>query len=116
MSTNKLSRERLPGYFDDFTKRHLRDDLPETVAIEVLSPERGDQHLVTDAHLLGITYDPNSNALEVALGSGDHRVYDPKEVWVREDDDGFPSAIEVIRPDGVRELLRLTRGAARGSA
>jgi hypothetical protein len=108
-TTTKLPRERLAEYFDTFTKRFLRDESPEAVDIEVLEPELGDQRAAHAVRLVGITFDRHTNALEIALDSGDHRVYHPQEVWVREEDDTFPSAIEVIRPDGAREVLSLKR-------
>ena len=44
MTTTKLiPREQWQETFDRFTKRHLRDDLPEAVTIEHLSPDLGDQ-------------------------------------------------------------------------
>ena len=108
-TTIRLTRERLPEFFETFTKRFLRDDSPEAVDIEVLEPEWGDQRAAHGARLNGITYDTHTNALEFALGSGDHRVYQPEEVWVRAEDDGFLSAIEVVRPEGAREVVSLKR-------
>lgn len=108
-TTTKLPRERLPEYFDTFTKRFLRDESPEVVDIEVLGPEWGDQRVAQSVLLVGITYDSHTDALEFALEAGDHRVYRPEEVWVREEDDSFPSAIEVVRPDGAREVVSLKR-------
>lgn len=116
MSTTRIPRERLPGYFDQFTKRFLVDGAPEAVDIEVLEPEGGDQPAARSARLMGITYDRHTNALEIALASGDHRAYGPQEVWVREDDDGFLSAIEVVRSDGVREVVSLRRAGGPGTA
>jgi hypothetical protein len=59
--------------------------------------------------LLGITYDRKKDSLEFALDSGDHRVLDPGEVWVMEEPDGFVSAVEVVRPDGGREVVSVKR-------
>lgn len=109
MPTTKVPRERLLQYFDAFSKRFLTDDSPEAVDIDVLDPELGDQPLTHAARLVGITYDTGANTLEFALESGNHRVYEPEEVWVREGDDGFVSAIEVVRPGGAREVVSLTR-------
>ena len=37
----------------------------------------------------GITYDPKEKALEFEMEAGDHRVFNPKEVWTAEEFDGF---------------------------
>jgi hypothetical protein len=113
-STKLIKRELLPSYFEAFTKRFLIDGAPEQVDVEVLEDNLGDQHEVTGARLLGISYDRERDALEVAVEPasgvvGDHRVYEPQEVWVVEEPDGFVSALEVVRPDGAREVLSVRR-------
>ena len=61
------------------------------------------------ARLLGVSYDKRSNTLEFELDAGDHRVYEPQEVWVIEEPDGFLNAIEVVLPDGSREVVSVKR-------
>jgi hypothetical protein len=111
-TTMKIPPDRLATYFDAFTKRFLRDGSPEAVDVEVASPEWGDQFEVEGARLIGITYDPRTNALELALDFGnrraaDHRVYAPREVWTVEEPNGFVSSIEIVRPDGARETVSI---------
>ena len=107
--TTKIPPQELAPHFDLFTKRFLRDDSPESATIEILSPELGEQHAAENAVLLGVTYDKHSRALEFAFDSGDHRVYQPDEVWTLEDPDGFISSIELVRRDGTREIVTLRR-------
>jgi Family of unknown function (DUF5335) len=107
--TKQVPHDRLANYFDAFTKRFLRGDSHHTVDVEVVSPDEGDQRAAHDAKLLGITYDLHANALEFELGAGDHRVYQPQEVWIVEEPDGFLSAVEVVRPDGAREIVQVKR-------
>jgi uncharacterized protein YuzE len=107
--TMKIEADRLQAYFEVFTKHFLRDDSWHAADVEVLSSELGDRFVAEGAHLLGITYDPRTRALELYLESADHRVYQPKEVWVEEEEDGFVRAIEVVRPDGTKEVVRLRR-------
>lgn len=107
--TTRIPQDQLKQYFDTFTKRFLQDGSPEAVDVEVLEPELGDQHALQGARLIGITYDPRSNALELELDSGDHRVYAPEAVWVLEEADGFISALEVVAPDGTREVVSIKR-------
>ena len=105
----KIPRRRLAGYLDAFTKRFPRDGAPEAISIEVLAPEWGDRYAVEGTRLLGITYDTHTNELEFSLENGDRRIYQPQEVWAVEEADGFISTLEVVRPDGVREIITVKR-------
>jgi len=111
--TTRIKHDQLAGYFDQFTKRFLRDDAPEMASVEILSPEFGEQVESEGERLLGITYDRHGNSLELELESGDHRVYNPREVWVLEDKDGFVSGIEVVRSDGEKEVVTIRRAPLR---
>jgi hypothetical protein len=111
--TTRIKEDQLAGYFEQFTKRFLLDDAPEMASIEVLSPELGEQFESEGVRLLGITYDRHDNSLEFELESGDHRVYNPREVWVLEDKDGFVSGVEVIRQDGEKEVVTVRRAPLR---
>src|SRR3954451_9750169 len=107
--TTQIPRDRLAEYFGAFTKRYLRRGSPETADIEAINPEWGDQPAVQGARLMGITYESPDNSLEIELESGDHRIYQPKEVWIIEEPDGFVSSLEVVRPDGTRDVITLRR-------
>jgi hypothetical protein len=114
--TKQIQRHEWQRYFDDLVKRHLRGDSQNaSVSIEVLSPSLGEQPEVTTARLVGLTYDPKSNALEMMLEDVDHLVFYPAEIWVVEEDDGVVSALEVVRSDGTREIMRLQRSGAAAS-
>ena len=107
MSTSReLDRQQWQSYFDTFTKKHLRDQLPEDATIQVISPEIGDQEQAEHARLEGVTYDPKSNALQILLKNYDHLIYNPEEIRVEEDDHGFLRQMEVRRSDGTLEVLK----------
>jgi hypothetical protein len=108
-ATKQIPRDQLFKYFDTFTKRFLRNDSPERVDVEVLTSDLGDQRVVEGVALIGITYDPHTNALEFERESGDHRAFHPREVWVSEEAGGFVTAVEVVRDDGLREVMRVQR-------
>jgi hypothetical protein len=108
-TTKKVPREQWQDVLDRFTKRYLRDDLPEAITIDHLSPELGDQVAVEEARLLGITYDPKSNVLEVLLHDVDHLVFQPKELSVAEEEEGFLAWIEIVRDDDTKEILKIRR-------
>ncbi len=110
-ATTQLPRQQWKEYFDRFTKKYLRDDRPEAATIELLSPLLGDQFEVDRVPLLGITYDPKSDALEVLLKNLDHLVFKPKAISAVEEKDGFLSGIEIVRGDGTKEVLTIRRTA-----
>jgi len=111
--TTKIPEAQLFDYFDRFTKRFLRDDSPEYASVEVLSPDWGEQYESEGEALIGITYDHKKKSLEFELESGDHRVYQPREVWALEEQDGFVSSIEVVPPDGPKEIVTVKRAVER---
>jgi len=53
----------------------------------------------------GIAYDHKGNTLEVALGKSERLIYNPRTVWVEEDDQGALLALTVERDDGTTETL-----------
>ena len=108
-TTKQIPQEQWQETFDHFTKRHLRDDLPEAVTIEHLSPDLGDQVQVEAVRLLGISYDPRSDALEVLLPNVDRLVFHPKELWVVEEEEGFLSSVKIVRADETKEILTIRR-------
>jgi hypothetical protein len=107
--TRKIPRSQLQSYFDAFTKRYLLAESTNVLNVEVLSSDLGDQRTVAGQHLTGIAYDQHTNAFELYVESGDHRVYRPAEIWVVEDSSGFVHTIKIVRPDGIDEVIGLKR-------
>lgn len=107
MSTSQqLPKDKWQPYFDTFTKKYLRDELPEDADISVISPEIGDQEQARNVRLQGVTYDPKDNVLEILLENYDHLIFHPQEIMVEEDKEGFIRQLEVRRQDGTLEILR----------
>jgi hypothetical protein len=107
--TIQLSPAHMADYFATFTKRYLVNESTDVADVEVLSRTLADQPVASGSHLLGITYEPKRNALEVELESGDLRTFQPKEVWVVEEENGFLRAVEIVRDDDTRELIQVRR-------
>jgi len=101
------------GFFDQYTRRFLshRGDAEEAALIEVISPSLGVEVEASDVSLLGMDYDPKSNAFELVLAEVDHLMYYPTEIAVIEEDDGFISALEVTRVDATQEIVQVRRAA-----
>ena len=108
--TKRIARDQLTRYFDAFSKKFLMPDSPGAADVEVVGSDVGDQPVANRVPLLGVDYDPHTNALELELGSGDHRAFNPREVWTVEESDGFVSSIQIVREDGAKELVNITRG------
>jgi hypothetical protein len=109
LTTTKIPPDRLQNYFDTFTKHFLMRQSTNAADVEVLTSELGDQFEAEGARLMGLSYDPHTTSIDIELEAGDHRVYNPTEVWVIEEEDGFLKAIEMAQPDGTREVVRIRR-------
>jgi hypothetical protein len=106
-ATKQIPRAQWQSYFAAFSRRYLPNDAP--MGASPLSPTLGVAPEATSAHLEAIGYDPRGKTLEVRLEGVDHMVFYPAEIWVIEEEDGFISALEVVRPDGGREITRIAR-------
>jgi hypothetical protein len=111
-TTKQVPRSEWKDYFDRFTRERLRSDAPEAATVEVMSPTLGDQFEVSAVRLLGLSYDPRSEDLEVLLENVDHLIFHPKEIWVLEGEPGFIATLEVIHPDDTKEIIYVRRSGA----
>jgi hypothetical protein len=110
--TKQITPDRMEQYFNGFSKRFLQKE-NRTADVEVLGMDLGDQVEGEGVRLIGITYEPNTQELEVELETGDLRSYKPKEVWAVEEDDGFIRALEIVRDDDTKEIVQVRRQAIR---
>src|SRR6476619_3221960 len=110
-ATRVIPCEDWETFFDEYTRRFLSavGEAEETAFIEVMSPSLGVEVEAAQVPLLGMAYDPKSNAFELVLANVDHLSYYPTEIAVLEEDDGFISALEVTRVDGTQEIVQLQR-------
>lgn len=112
-ATRVIPCEEWETFFDEYTRRFLSPfgEAEETAFIEVMSASLGVEVEALCVPLLGMAYDRKSNAFELVLANVDHLSYYPTEIAVVEEDDGFISALEVIRLDGTQEIVQLQRSA-----
>ena len=67
----------------------------------------GSQVLAEWLPLIGVTFDPKDNLIEIAFVEGvDHLVIRPKELYVDEGPLGVTS-MEIVDTDGVRQIVKL---------
>ncbi len=104
MATKKLNKTEWEKYFDAVSK-NLKGVEGQ---LEVVSEELGDQVEVEWSFLEGLSYDPKDNVFEIQFAEGkhDHLIQNPTEIYV-EEEAGTLKAVEVIKEDGTKFVLRL---------
>ena len=102
MSVQQVDRSGWTVFFDTLT----RTLVGKRAEIEVASLELGDQIEAEWAPLIGITYDPKDDLIEVAIEGLDHLIRSPREVNVDYDVGGL-IAIEIVDSDGTSQIVKL---------
>jgi hypothetical protein len=102
MATVKLDKGAWHAYFDRISKLVAG----KQAEIEVASLKLGDQIEAEWVPLLGITYDPKNDLVEVLLEGLDHLIQNPRDIFVDQGPAGLTS-MEVIDTDDVRQIIRL---------
>lgn len=102
MATVQLDKSEWQPYFDRVSKALAG----ETAEIEVSSLALGNQIEADWLPLLGITYDPKSDLVEVLVEGLDHLIQHPQSIFVDRDGGGL-SSMEVIDSDENRQIVRL---------
>lgn len=105
MESKKISKKQWQKYFDNFSIKYLKDEQPEYIEIQVLSEDMGAQRAIQWSPLKGITYDPNSDILEIQIDKMEHLISHPSEIYVNEEQDGWLTGMMVIRKDGERNII-----------
>ena len=98
----QLEKSQWRPYFDRMSKSLLG----KRAEIEVASLRLGDQIEAEWLPLLGISYDPKDDIIEIALEGVDHLIHKPREVYVEQE--GLQlSSLEVVDAKGVRQIIVL---------
>lgn len=102
MALSKLEKPKWHAYFDHMSK--VLDG--KRVEIEVDALAIGSQIEAEWLPLLGITYDPKDDVVEVALEGLDHMIHKPRDVFVDQIAVDL-SSVEVIDNDDFRHIIKL---------
>lgn len=102
MATRRLYKKNWRTYFD-YLSNLLEGKQAE---IEVASLRLGDQVAAEWVPLLGITYDPKDDVVDVALAGLDHLISKPREIEI-DDGGGQLIAIEIVDADGTEHIIKL---------
>jgi hypothetical protein len=99
----QLKKSQWGIFFDRITSVLLTGKRAE---IEVASLKLGDQIEAEWLPLLGISYDPKDEVLDVSLEGHDHLIRNPREIYVEAQGLDL-SSMEVIDADGTRHIVIL---------
>lgn len=104
MATRKLEPHEWKSYMDRIS-RHLP---ASTVDIHLEGLDIGDQVQSEHLPLNGLTYDPADRALQIDAARVQHRISNPTEIYVDEQE-GALRSIEVKDGRGHVQIIKLTR-------
>ena len=102
MTIRRLEKPEWRPIFDTMSKI-LEAKVAE---VEVASLDLGDQTQAEWLPLIGITYDPRDDAVEIALDGHDHMIRKPREIYMDDGAAGLTS-LEIVDADGVRQIVKL---------
>lgn len=102
MATVKLDKGAWQSYFDGMSKVVVG----KQTEIEVASLAIGVQVEAEWVPLLGITYDPKNDLLEILMEGLDHLIRQPRDIYIDQGPAGLTS-MEVVGTDDVRQIIRL---------
>jgi Family of unknown function (DUF5335) len=102
MTIRRLEKPEWRPFFDAMSKI-LEAKVAE---VEVASLDLGDQSQAEWLPLIGITYVPRDDAVEIALDGLDHMIRKPREIHLDDGAAGLKS-LEIVDADGVRQIVKL---------
>jgi hypothetical protein len=102
MAPRSLPKTEWQSYCDRMSKGLLG----KQAEIEVTGLTFGDQMATKWLPLLGITYDPKGDLVEIALEGLDHLIHGPREIAVDDGPEGL-IAMEIAGADQRRQIVKL---------
>src|SRR5271165_2186208 len=102
MAVRALAKPEWQSYCDRISKGLAG----KRAQIEVTGLTLGDQIAAKWLPLIGITYDPKDDLLEIALEGLDHLIHKPREISVDDGPEGLKS-MEIVDADRNRQIVKL---------
>lgn len=100
-TTSKLEEQLWRNYFD-----HVSKTLEgKRVEIEIDSLSIGSQIEAQWLPLLGLTYDPKNDMIEILAEGLDHMIHKPRDVYIEQNGPELLS-MEVIDGDNVKQVIQ----------
>lgn len=98
----KLEKQQWQAFLDRVSKALTG----KRAEIEIGSLAIGDQIQAKWLPLIGLTYDPKSDQIEVALENIDHLISRPRELYL-EEALGQLSSLAIVDSEGTQQIIRL---------
>jgi hypothetical protein len=103
----QINRAGWPAFADQFSQNNQG----RPVCVEVASQILGDETMAEKAPLVAIDFDPQGQGtILITVGQGEttmtHTIPVPETVWLRSDQKGKASALEIIARDKSQTILR----------
>jgi hypothetical protein len=104
MMGRTLPKSEWKAYFDHLSK-HL---IGERAEVEIAGLKAGGHIEARWVPLIGITYEPKGDVLEIALERLDHFIRQPRNIVVTDSPEGLET-MDVVDTEGVRQVVRLMK-------
>ncbi|MGM4985558.1 MULTISPECIES: DUF5335 family protein [Rhizobium] len=101
-----MSKTIAPAEWQAYFKSLVKTLSGKHVRVEVVGITLGDQVLTSSSPLLGMTYEPKKNTLEISLDGLEHIINCPKAISIREDD-GTLVALDIVDQDDRHQIVTL---------
>jgi hypothetical protein len=102
MAIRRLER----GDWTGFCLQASRGLLGKWADIEIASLQIGAQLGARHLPLIGISYDPQGDVLQLIVGELEHLIHAPRELYVDEEPLGLV-VLQVVDAEGVRQIITL---------
>jgi hypothetical protein len=107
MAIKKIDKTDWMVYFDTFSKKFLKDKQPEYAEIRVMSDEIGVQSETQWTPLMGISYNPKDDTLDINVEHLNRMIVHPVEIYVDQEENGWLTSIEVTESDGTKDIIEI---------
>jgi hypothetical protein len=109
MSTREVSRNEWTSFFDVFSKQHEG----WIASLEILGDEVGAQAEAVELPFEGISVSAESEPQSLVINLGrtaedhvSHTVKRPRQVWLRQTEEGANDSLEIVEEGSQKTLLR----------
>ncbi|MCB0719501.1 MAG: DUF5335 family protein [Bacteroidetes bacterium] len=107
ISAKKIDKGEWMSFFSALAQDHRRRKQVDYAEVRIMSREIGVQKEVSWLPLIGITYDQRNDVIDLSVENMNHMIQHPKEVFVDDGGNGHVRSIEVMRNDGIVELIEI---------
>ena len=104
MAFRALEKLEWKDYFDHLSKNLIG----ERAEVEITGLALGDRIEARWIPLIGITYEPKADVLEIAMQGLDHLIHRPRDIVVADSPEGLES-MEINDSEGRKQIVKLMK-------